>query len=117
YSCPWPSDSSDSAEIDVAEDLGSNGSFDIYQNVYSNSLSSECAYDTGSDLSSAYHNYEVDWSPGSLVFKVDGTVTGCGVTGSSGPSHPMFLIIDGGVCTSSSSCHGDPNTATFPQAT
>jgi beta-glucanase (GH16 family) len=115
--CPWPSDSRDAAEIDIAEDLGSNASTTIDENVFSSSLSNSCTYNTGSRLSSTYHNYEVDWTPGSLVFRVDGKRTGCGIGGSSVPSHPMFLIINTAACTTGSTCGHGANPATFPQTT
>lgn|GEM_PF-3004702 len=117
YDCQWPSDTADAAEIDIAEDLGATGTFDIHENVLSNSTNHSCFYDTGSDLSGTYHNYELDWSPGKLVFKVDGTPTRCGITGADVPSHPMFLIINTAVCTSGATCSGNPDPASFPQTT
>jgi hypothetical protein len=118
FSCPWPADSADAAEIDIAEDLGSNGSSTINENVFNSSsnVSSSCTYDTGSDLAGTFHDYELDWSPGSLVFKVDGKTTSCGIS-KGVPSRPMFLIIDTAICTASSSCGGTTNPATFPQTT
>ncbi|HUE25189.1 MAG TPA: glycoside hydrolase family 16 protein [Solirubrobacteraceae bacterium] len=115
--CRWPSDSADAAEIDVAEDLGSHGRTTVNENVFSNSLNDSCQYDTGSSLSSRYHNYQVDWTPGSLVFRVDGKTTGCGVTGGNVPSHPMFLIINTAACTTGSTCGYGANPSTFPQTT
>jgi Glycosyl hydrolases family 16 len=117
YDCQWPNDTDDAAEIDVAEDLGSNGTPDVYENVYSNSTNHSCTYNTGSDLSTTYHDYELDWTPGSIVFKVDGTTTSCGITGNNVPSHPMFLIVNTAACTTGSSCGHGTNTATFPQTT
>jgi beta-glucanase (GH16 family) len=117
FRCPWPNDSDDAAEIDVAEDLGSNGTSEINENLYNTGVSSACTVDTGADLSGQYHDYEVDWSPGSLVFKIDGTTTDCGITGSAVPSHPMFLIINTAACTTSSSCGHGTDTSTFPQTT
>lgn len=115
--CRWPSDSADAAEIDIAEDLGSNGRTTINQNVYTSSLSHPCTYNTRTTLSTRYHDYEVDWTAGSLVFKVDGRRTGCGITGSNVPSHPMFLIINTAACTTGSTCGLGANPATFPQTT
>jgi beta-glucanase (GH16 family) len=117
YNCEWPSDGDDAAETDVAEDLGSDGTSTINENVYSNSTYDACTHNTGANLSSEYHDYEVDWSPGSIVFKIDGTTTSCGLTGANVPSHPMFLIIDTAACTTSSSCGYGTNSATFPQTT
>lgn len=101
YNCPWSSDAADSAEIDIAE--GNTGSTtSMYENVYNSSAGVNQACTTPlTDYSSNFHTYELDWEPGSLVFKIDGTATRCGLTGGGVPSHPMFLIIDTGIQTGS----------------
>jgi beta-glucanase (GH16 family) len=90
--CPWSGDSSDSAEIDIAEgDPGSTTS--VFQNVFNSSagVKQTCTSPTISDYSQNFHTYELDWSPESLVF------------GSGVPSNPMFLIIDGDLRTAPTS--------------
>lgn len=116
-SCRWPSNHADAAEVDIAEDLGSNGRTTVNENVYSNSLNHSCTYDTGSSLSSRYHDYELDWTPGSLIFRVDGKRTGCGIRDGDVPSHRMFLIINTAACTTGSTCGAGANPKTFPQTT
>jgi len=45
-----------------------------------------------SDASQNFHTYELDWTAGSIVWKVDGTTT-CTLTHDL-PSSPLFVIID-----------------------
>jgi beta-glucanase (GH16 family) len=94
YNCPWSSDGADAAEIDIAEGItGSTTS--LYENVYNSSAGVNDACTTPvTDYSTNFHTYELDWEPGRVVFKIDGTATRCGLTGRGVPSHPMFLIID-----------------------
>ncbi len=114
YYCPWPADSSDAAEIDLAE-YGNTST--PSENVYNSSggIDQPCTADIGSNDSSGYNTYELDWEPGSIVFKVNGVTTNCGLTGSGVPSQPMFLIIDTAICTASS-C-GTPSGSDLPQST
>jgi hypothetical protein len=110
YFCPWAYDSSDAAEVDIAE--GNSGTTStVLENVFNGNTNHACTSPTISDYSQNFHTYELDWSPGSLVFKIDGKATNCGITGSGVPSHPMFLIINAADQRSPSS--GDfPNTMT-----
>lgn len=102
--CNWPAAGSD--EIDMTEILVQGGP--INQEIHvgpGNNLSTEndgCTnvFAPTGDPESAFHDYEVDWEPGTVVWKVDGKTT-CSVTKSYVPSHPMFLIV---------------NTAIFPSA-
>lgn len=91
----WPQDGLDAAEIDVAE--GNSGSLtSMLENVFNStgSVSSACGA-TVTDYSANFHTYELDWTAGSIVFKVDGTIIpACGITGAGVPSHPMFAMID-----------------------
>jgi beta-glucanase (GH16 family) len=97
YNCPWPSDSSDAAEIDIAE--GVTGSTTLMsESLHSTSGVTTCKTPVTS-YSTNFHTYELDWSPGSLVFKIDGKTINCAMSGSAVPSHPMFLIIDSGIQT------------------
>jgi beta-glucanase (GH16 family) len=110
YFCPWAYDSSDAAEVDIAEgDSGTTST--VLENVFNGNTNHACSSPTISDYSQNFHTYELDWSPGSLVFKIDGKATSCGITGSGVPSHPMFLIINAADQRSPST--GDfPNTMT-----
>ncbi len=95
--CAWSSDNQDSAEIDIAE--GNTGSTtSMLENLYNSSANygNYCQVSL-SDYSTNWHTYELDWQPGSLVFKIDGQTTNCGYTGSAVPSHPMFLIINSAI--------------------
>ncbi len=110
YYCPWSSDSSDSAEIDIAEgDTGTTST--VRENVYNRSsgIDHACVSPTISDYSTHFHAYEVDWSPGRLVFRIDGKATGCGINGPGVPSHPMFLVID-------AADQSSPTSSDFPDA-
>jgi hypothetical protein len=109
FNCPWDSDSSDAAEIDIAEGL--NGT--LNEQLHSNgSNSPDCR---PSITITGTHTYELDWSAGSLTWKVDGT-TECSTT-TNVPSHPMFLIIDTAICSSASGCGGGPTNGDFPATT
>lgn len=94
----WPQDALSAAEIDVAE--GNSGSLtSMLENVFNStgSVSSACGA-TVTDYSQNFHTYELDWTVGSIVFKVDGTtIPACGITGAGVPSHPMFLMIDNAI--------------------
>jgi hypothetical protein len=116
FACPWPADTSDAAEIDIAEH--NTSSKNMLENVYNSSagVSHACTDNVGSDVSAGYHTYELDWSPGLLVFKVDGAVTGCGVSGDGVPSQPMFLIIDTAACTVNA-CGQTPDNSALLQST
>lgn len=98
--CNWPLDSSDSAEIDIAEGLASGS---LNEQLQGGGVQCSPAITwTGT------HTYELDWTVGSLVWKVDG-VTKCSTT-TNVPSHPMFLIIN-------TAQHGSPASGNFPTST
>ena len=116
YNCPWSSDASDAAEIDIAE--GAGGQVNVGENVYNNSggANDACTSGTITNTASNFHNYDVVWTAGSLVFKIDGvTQTSCDVT-SGVPSHPMFLIIDTAI-TVNGIFGGTPVPGDLPQTT
>jgi hypothetical protein len=102
--CNWPAAGSD--EIDMTEILVQGGP--INQEIHVGPGNNQSTENDGctnvfaptGDPESTFHDYEVDWEPGTVVWKVDGKTT-CSVTKSYVPSHPMFLII---------------NTAIFPSA-
>lgn len=106
-SCQWPSTGSD--EIDIAEILD-QGHGTVTQSVHSNGSNPGCSA-SASDVSANWHTYTLVWSPGRLVFKIDGTTT-CTLT-TAVPSTPMFVILD----TSAGGAAGSIDDATLPQST
>jgi Glycosyl hydrolases family 16 len=107
--CNWPNPGGD--EIDIAEILGSNHS-SIHQQIHSSAGNPSC--DKGvSDSSSNWHTYELDWAPGSVTWKIDGSTT-CTASGGAVPSQPMFLIINTAVGGDGA---GTVSNGTLPQTT
>lgn len=91
FFCPWSSDASNAAEIDIIEaNAGNDTSYTMTE--WNGGSVAHCTSGTISNYSTNFHTYELDWSVGSLTWKVDGT-TECTST-TSVPSHPMFLIIN-----------------------
>jgi beta-glucanase (GH16 family) len=80
-------------EIDVAEIL--NGNFtQVNQQIHVDRFKHEDGCKApASDVSRDFHVYQLDWSPGTLVFKIDGVVT-CRVLRSYVPDSPMYVKID-----------------------
>lgn len=81
-----------SDEIDIVESKGS-GSMDenyITWNNGADTVVCSAGWSQG-DPSAAFHIYEMDWFPNTLIFKVDGLTVG---TCAQSISVPMFLIID-----------------------
>ena len=106
--CHWPD--AGSQEIDVAEFLSS--SFTAARNNLITSAGTESELtDRFADGSRNFHVYTLVWSPGSLVFKVDGTTQNTYSTAV--PSSPMFLIIN----TSIGGNGGTIDNATLPAQT
>jgi Domain of unknown function (DUF4082)/Fibronectin type III domain/Glycosyl hydrolases family 16 len=92
FSCGWPSDEADAAEIDIAEIKGfSTGPGTVWQNLIASGGNQSCT-PTTSNTNANYHTYELDWTPASVIWKIDGIQT-CKFT-SHVPTHPMFLIIE-----------------------
>jgi Glycosyl hydrolases family 16 len=105
--CNWPNPGSD--EIDITEVLNSNHVNDS-QCIHSSNGSPCC--DPGlSDVSQNFHNYELDWSPGTVTWKIDGNIT-CTNTSSSVPSQSMYLILN----VAMGGAGGTPNNSTLPQS-
>lgn len=79
-------------EIDIVESKGS-GSMDENYIIWTNGVQSTPCHTGWSqvDPTAAYHIYEMDWYPNSLIFKVDGGTVG---TCAQSISVPMFLILD-----------------------
>jgi beta-glucanase (GH16 family) len=104
--CNWPNPGSD--EIDIAEIMGHNLNT-VNQAIHSGGNNDSCRA-RASDVSENWHTYQLVWSPGSLVWKIDGVVT-CSMTDGV-PSTPMFLIINTAVGGSGG---GSVDASTLPQ--
>jgi beta-glucanase (GH16 family) len=113
FNCPWDSDASDAAEIDIAEGF-EKSTTQINEQIHSSGSGAHCI-PALSDYSQNFHTYELDWAPGSMTWKIDG-VSKCSTT-TNVPSHPMFLIINSGVCSGVSLCGGSPVNGNFPNTT
>ena len=107
--CDWPNPGSD--EIDITELLDSNFT-SVNQQIHTSSSNAGC-HATTTDTSKNFHVYDLIWSAGSLVWKIDGVVT-CTLTESAVPSHPMFLIIN---LAMGGSGGGTVNNSTLPSST
>ena len=105
--CSWPNPGSD--EIDITEILGSNHNSDS-QCIHS-SNGSPCCDPALSDASQNVHNYELDWSPGTVTWKINGNVT-CTNTSPAVPSQSMYLILN----VAMGGAGGIPNNSTLPQS-
>jgi beta-glucanase (GH16 family) len=80
-------------EIDVAEILGSDFRH-VNQQIHVDRFKhNDGCGATTSDTSQNFHVYELDWAPGSLVYKVDGTAT-CTIKQPYVPDSPMYLKIN-----------------------
>ena len=87
--CNWPAPGSD--EVDIAETKGGNLTL-VNEWLISNAGIKGCQA-PASDVSSNWHTYSLVWQPGSLIWRIDGTVT-CSLQTADVPSRPMFLIIN-----------------------
>lgn len=104
--CNWPQPGSD--EVDIVDDLYSSRT-NVYEWIHSGTTNAGCIATT-TDMSQNWHTYSLVWSPGKLVWKIDG-VTSC--TMQSGvPSTPMFLILNVAVGGNGG---GTVAPSTFPQ--
>ena len=88
-SCNWPNDSADSAEIDITEVKGNLTN--PWQNLDDEGGWQTCEPTVSPDVTH-WHVYQLDWSPGLLVWKVDGATT-CTFT-SHVPTKAMYMMID-----------------------
>jgi len=86
-------DNCNGQEIDIAEILRGNFTH-VNQQIHVNRFAHNdgCTAHT-SDTSKKFHTYQLDWSPGSLIFKIDGRKT-CKISKQYVPSAPMYLKID-----------------------
>ena len=102
--CNWPAAGSD--EIDIAEILGALTS--VNEAIHNNQGSYRCTATT-TDVSQNWHVYDLVWSPGKLVWHIDG-VTKCTIT-TAVSTTPKFLIINTAVAAGGSSI----DDSTLPQ--
>jgi beta-glucanase (GH16 family) len=80
-------------EIDIAEILRSDFTH-VNQQIHVNSFAhNDGCTASATDTSRSFHVYQLIWSPGSLVFKIDGTST-CTLTASYIPNAPMYFKFD-----------------------
>ena len=83
-------------EIDIAEIL--NGDFThVNQQLHVDARGDSFTHNDGckaltTDTSQNFHVYQLIWSPGSLVFRIDGTTT-CTITGSYVPNAAMYVKV------------------------
>jgi beta-glucanase (GH16 family) len=89
----WP------PEIDILEAYPNTGGVwpgpdRVYSTLHygSSNLQHSIIGDFGYDMTTAFHLYKMDWTPGKLVFSVDGSVIG--IVTANVPSTPMYLILD-----------------------
>ncbi len=80
-------------EIDIAEILKSEFTHVNQQIHVDNFTHNDGCTASTTDTSRSFHVYRIDWSPGSLVFSIDGTVT-CTIAQKYVPSAPMYLKIN-----------------------
>ncbi|PYR81119.1 MAG: hypothetical protein DMF87_06450 [Acidobacteria bacterium] len=99
--CNWPNAGSD--EIDITEILGALTN--VNQAIHNNQGSYRCTATT-SDVSRNWHVYDLVWSPGRLVWHIDGATT-CTIT-TAVSTTPKFLIINTAVAAGGS--HVDDST-------
>ena len=94
----WPA----CGEIDVMEHVGSEPTT-VHGTVHAPGYSGlnggiGKAYDTGTDLASAFHVYAVDWAPQQITWLLDDTayqhLTAADVPGPWPFTHPFFLVIN-----------------------
>jgi beta-glucanase (GH16 family) len=78
-------------EIDVAEILDGNFGL-VNQQIHIDNHHDGCKAPMP-DVSQNFNVYQIDWSPGLLVFKVNGKTT-CTIARNFVPSKPMYLKID-----------------------
>ena len=86
----WPTDNASQPEIDFSEDNGANRQTD-YETLHPAPLGPQIQHATAVDLSQ-WHTFGVEWTPGRLVYTLDGRDTSV-VTGAHVPSTPMVMDI------------------------
>lgn len=110
--CNWPFDSSDSAEIDIQENIGTAPFTSTMENAY-NGIGSFQSPNSGSFTNGAanFHLYKLVWSTSSLCWYIDGVQVQC--QSSVVPLNSMFPIIENRVNNGSLPAAGQfPNIMT-----
>ncbi len=80
-------------EIDIAEILNSDFTH-VNQQIHVDDFKhNDGCSASAADVSQNFHVYQLIWSAGSLVFKIDGATT-CTISGSYVPSVPMYIKIN-----------------------
>jgi beta-glucanase (GH16 family) len=86
-------DNCNEQEIDIAEILHSDFTH-VNQQIHVDKFShNDGCNATTTDTSKNFHDYQLFWSAGSLVFKIDGATT-CTITQKYVPNAPMYVKID-----------------------
>jgi len=80
-------------EIDIAEILHGDFSHANQQIHVDNFSHNDGCTAATTDTSRNFHVYQLDWSPGSLLFRIDGIVT-CAIKQRYIPNTPMYLKVD-----------------------
>jgi beta-glucanase (GH16 family) len=105
-------DNCNGQEIDIAEILHSDFTH-VNQQIHVDNFShNDGCNASATDTSKNFHVYQLLWSAGSLVFKIDGTTT-CTITQNYVPRAPMYLKIDNFV----GKFGGPVNNSTLPWST
>jgi len=93
-----PTDGSWPPEIDAMEWQGGTPTIDYatihWQDKQGHHRQNGTAYDTGVDLSAAYHTYGVDWQPDVVTWYFDGTPIKTFTKQEDIPHKPMYVIVD-----------------------
>jgi beta-glucanase (GH16 family) len=105
-------DECNSQEIDVAEILQSNFARVNQQIHVDNFAHNDGCTASTTDTSRTFHVYQLAWSPGTLIFRIDG-VTTCKITKPYVPSAPMYVKMN----VFAGKFGGPVNDATFPWVT
>jgi beta-glucanase (GH16 family) len=112
----WPA----CGEIDIMELVG-NDPTQAHGSVHGTGFSLTGAYTNNGGFSSGFHNYSVNWQPGSLAFYVDGvnyetqtsSNVGGGVWPFDAPGYQAFILLNLAI---GGDWPGPPNASTtFPQ--
>lgn len=90
--CKYPSDSSDSAEVDVSEILNSVHN-SVNQETHITGEGVRCIATT-TDVSKNWHTYDLIWTSTLMEWLIDGTVTCRTTTTANFPQHAMYLMAD-----------------------
>lgn len=97
-------------EIDIWEIFSPTNSGNINQQIHQDANNDGGAIAAGFDPTAAFHTYQLIWTSGSLVWKVDGSTTRT-ITGAQVSSNPMFLIVNHAIGGTGG---GTPSNGTFP---